>query len=106
MVRVCGINTTYASFLLPMGLVRSHNARPSRSRLRQICAWNLAHSVDETRYQGFGDGFAVLDEAGAECDGDDDSILRFVNNAGIFAVLEGWFEIGSESSWWTPGINQ
>jgi hypothetical protein len=54
------------------------------------------HSVDEPRYQGFGDGFAVLDELGAECYGDDGSILSFVNNAGILAVLEGRFNILEE----------
>jgi hypothetical protein len=58
------------------------------------------------RYHGFRNGFAVLDEPGPECYRDNGSILRFADNAGIFAVLEGWFEIGSESSWWTPGINQ
>jgi hypothetical protein len=48
------------------------------------------------RYQGFGDGFTVLDKPGPECYGDNGSILRFVDNAGIFAVLEGWFDVLEE----------
>ena len=34
----------------------------------------------------------MLDKPGAECDGDN----GFVDNAGIFAVLEGWFDVSEE----------
>lgn len=37
-----------------------------------------------------------LNEPGPECYGDNGSILRFVDNAGIFAVLEGWFDVLEE----------
>lgn len=61
-----------------------------------VRARDLAHSIDETRYQGFGDGFAVLDKPGTQCGGDNGGILRFVDNASIFAVFKGWFDILEE----------
>ena len=59
-------------------------------------AWDVAHGVDEGRYDGLADGFSVTDQPWPKGGGHDRRVLYFVHDAQCFLLLGRWFDVLEE----------